>query len=227
MSNSLQFDSRVVLIAGDAGATGNRVAETFIAAGARVILCGPQRPASLPGTQLERAAEFTAVNDDPEQIAAAVAAVAENHGRLDVLVTITGTAPAAGAASPDVAQRGIRDGLLTPLHFNQAANRRMQQQSGGGSIINISCTHPPPASAEPAVQAAATAGLINLGASLAVEWAPRVRVNTVTAGLTQTEHPGWSASAGQLPRLDRSCLFLASALASYISGTHIAAAAAP
>jgi len=89
-----------------------------------------------------------------------------------------------------------------------------------------------------AAYGAAKAGLVNLGSSLAVEWAPRVRVNAVVAGLTETEQShlhygdaaGLAAVAATVPleRMGRpadignACLFLASPLASYVSGTSFA-----
>jgi NAD(P)-dependent dehydrogenase (short-subunit alcohol dehydrogenase family) len=240
IGNPLEFDGRVVLIAGAAGETRKHIADAFLAAGANVVNCGARLPEHLTKTA-GRQASFTALDDsDPEQIAGVVDSVNARYGRIDVMVSITGSQPAQTGDSTDSAERSIRQGLITPLHFNQAANRLMQQQNTGGSIINVSCAPEPPTAPQPCAVAAATAGLANLCSSLAVEWAPRVRVNTIAIALTQTEHlgsngnpeaPGREGSTspmpeptGQLPAIGNTCLFLASSLASYISGTHVIAA---
>src|SRR6185369_15058999 len=107
----------------------------------------------------------------------------------------------------------------------------------GGVIINIasvSGTRPSPGTA---AYGAAKAGLLNLTQSLAVEWAPKVRVNAITAGIIRTEkahmhygdEAGVAAVAATIPlgRLGEPedigdvCLFLASPLAAYISGASI------
>ena len=124
--------------------------------------------------------------------------------------------------------------LVAPLHVAQRANTVMQAQPGGGSIIMISSVSATRPSPRTAAYGAAKAGLDNLTRSLAVEWAPRVRVNSVTVGLVLTEqahlHYGDSAGVDRVARtvplgrmavpddVGRACLFLGSDAASYISG---------
>ena len=239
MSNPLEFGGRVVLIAGEPGETGKHIAEAFLNAGATVVNCGPRQPGYLPEAAGRKASFIAMDGGDAEQIAAVFDSVTASYGSIDVLVSISGGPHADAGHHVDSAESDIRRGLITPLHFNQAANRQMQQQTGGGSIINISCADEPVTTTQPGVLAAANAGLANLGASLAVEWAPRVRVNTITMVLTQTEHQGTTGNSesgvvgsstspipgtkGQLPGIGNTCLFLASSLASYISGTHVTA----
>jgi NAD(P)-dependent dehydrogenase (short-subunit alcohol dehydrogenase family) len=88
-----------------------------------------------------------------------------------------------------------------------------------------------------AAYGAAKAGLISLTQTLAVEWAPKVRLNTVSAGMIRTEQShlhygdeeGIAAVAATVPlgRLGKpedvgdACIYLASPLASYVSGANI------
>ena len=63
----------------------------------------------------------------------------------------------------------------------------MQQSVDGGSIVNIASVSAERPSPGTAAYGAAKAGLLNLTRTLAVEWAPKVRVNAVTAGMIRTE----------------------------------------
>ena len=108
----------------------------------------------------------------------------------------------------------------------------------GGSIINIASVSTIRPSPGTAAYGAAKAGLVNLGTSLAVEWAPKVRVNALVVGLTQTEQShlhygddeGIAAVGATIPLgrmavpqdVGNACLFLASPLAAYVSGTNFA-----
>src|SRR5207247_7802082 len=128
----------------------------------------------------------------------------------------------------------VRLNLPAPLHVAVAANRIMQAQAEGGSIVNIASVSGVRPSPGAAAYGAAKAGLLNLTQSLAVEWAPKVRVNAITAGLIRTEkahlHYGDEASIaavaatiplgrlGEPDDIADACLFLASPLARYISG---------
>jgi NAD(P)-dependent dehydrogenase (short-subunit alcohol dehydrogenase family) len=177
---------------------------------------------------------------DVDQIQQCIEYTQKTFGRLDVLVNNAGGAPMtdAATASPRFSESIIRLNLIAPLNFAQAANAVMQQQETGGCIINIASVSTLRPSPGTAAYGAAKAGLVNLGTSLAVEWAPRVRVNAVIVGLTQTEQSelhygdeqGIAAVAATIPLgrmglpadVGNACLFLASPLASYVSGTSFA-----
>src|SRR5690606_12733632 len=131
----------------------------------------------------------------------------------------------------------VRLNLLAPLHVAQAANAVMQEQEQGGSIVNICSVSGIRPSPGTAAYGAAKAGLINLTQSLAIEGAPKCRVHAVRPGLIQTEQShlhygddeGIAAVAATVP-LGRmgtavdvadACLFLASPMASYVSGANL------
>ena len=150
-----------------------------------------------------------------------------------------GGAPEADAAtaSPRFSESIIRLNLLAALHFSQAANAVMQDQESGGAIVHVSSVSGIRPSPGTAAYGAAKAGLLSLAQSLAVEWAPKVRLNTVAAGMIRTEqahlHYGDDAAIARvsatvpLGRLGTpgdvgdACLFLCSPLANYVSGANL------
>lgn len=237
MSKQLDFSNQVVIVTGGGKGVGRGITECFLAAGAQVVICGRNAPEVLPAAG-GREAVFTPVDvRDADQIKACIDFTVERFGRLDVLVNNAGGAPMADAAtaSPRFHESIIRLNLLAPLNFAQAANAVMQQQESGGAIINIASVSAIRPSPGTAAYGAAKAGLVNLTTSLAVEWAPKVRMNAVIAGLIRTEQAhlhygdeaGIQAVGNTIPLgrmavpedIGEACLFLASELASYVSGS--------
>src|SRR5512146_1747972 len=175
-SNGSDFAGRAVLVTGGTRGIGAGIASAFLAAGADVLVCGRTPPVdetALPAAGGRRAVFSPADVRDPSSADRVVNEAAERFGRLDVVVNNAGGAPYAEAAT-------------APPHVSQAANRIMQAQDGGGSIVmigSVSGIRPSPGTA---AYGAAKAGLASLATSLAVEWAPAVRVNTVVAGPAET-----------------------------------------
>src|SRR5947199_289373 len=83
----------------------------------------------------------------------------------------------AATASPRFSAAILQLNLMAPLHFAQRANAVMQQQDEGGLILNIASVSGVRPSPGTAAYGAAKAGLISFTESLAVEWAPKVRLN--------------------------------------------------
>lgn len=236
---ALDFEGKVVLVTGGTRGIGRGIAERFLGAGAQVVVCGRKAPESLPSVG-ERGATFIAADvRQADQVDALIGAVETTLGRLDVVINNAGGSPfvLADDASPRFHQAIIELNLLAPLHVAQRANKVMQAQPEGGVVIHIASVSATRASPGTAAYGAAKAGLLNLTRSLAVEWAPKVRVVAVTAGLIRTElahlhygdEVGIARVAGTVP-LGRmgtprdvadACLFLASPLAAYVSGAHL------
>ncbi len=244
----LDFTGRTVLVTGGAKGIGRGIAAGFLAAGADVVVCGRTAvdddalPSGVDATGGERRAVFvTADLRDADQAAAAVTATVDRFGRLDVLVNNAGGSPSADAAtaSPRFSASIVQLNLLAALYCAQAANTVMQDQEGGGSIVNIASVSGLRPSPGTAAYGAAKAGLISLTTSLAIEWAPKVRVNALSAGLVATEsadaHYGGASGMAQVAAtvplgrfgtpadMGGICLFLASPLAAYVTGANLVA----
>jgi NAD(P)-dependent dehydrogenase (short-subunit alcohol dehydrogenase family) len=244
----LEFVGRGVLVTGGARGIGRGITEGFLAAGADVVVCGRtpvadgDLPTAVDAAGVSRRARFVAADlRDADQAAGAVTAAVDLLGRLDVLVNNAGGSPTADAAtaSPRFSTSIVQLNLLAALHCAQAANAVMQGQVDGGSIVNIASVSGMRPSPGTAAYGAAKAGLINLTQTLAVEWAPKVRVNALSAGLVATEAadehyggPAGMAGVAATVPLGRFgtpgdmagiCLFLASPLAAYVSGANLVA----
>ena len=233
------FDQRVVLITGGTKGIGRGIAEGFLAEGATVVVCARSAPETLP-TVGERSAEFLPCDvREAEAVQALVAAIVQRHGRLDVLVHNAGGSPPVDAAtvSPRFHESIIRLNFTAALHMAQAANAAMQKQDSGGVVVligSVSALRPSPGTA---AYGAAKAAVLSLTSTLAVEWAPKVRVVAVSPGLVRTEQShlhfgddagiaavGATIPAGRMAEpsdIAQACVFVASPRASYLSGTNL------
>jgi len=230
---AFDFSERVVVVTGGSRGVGAGIVAAFAEAGAHVVTCGRHE------ATVEDAVFMTADVRKPADAERVVAKAVERFGRLDVLVNNAGGAPHAMAAeaSPRFVEAVVNLNLLAPLWCAVSAHKVMAVQEDGGSIINVSSVSGLRPSPGASAYAAAKAGLINLTATLAVEWAPLVRVNCVSAGLLDTgagdefyggpgglEKVAATVPLGRMGTPDdvaRACLFLASPAASYVSGANL------
>ncbi|MEO5586706.1 MAG: SDR family NAD(P)-dependent oxidoreductase [Novosphingobium sp.] len=187
---------------------------------------------------------------ESQQVTDAVAAAAERFGRLDILVNNAGGVTRRGFSelAEKNWRRHIDLNLVSNLAATSAATPVMIAGGRGGSIINVTSIEGARAAPGYAVYAACKAGINNLTRTLAVEFAEHgIRVNAIAPDYTAT--PGthgnftgpvaetnWSMSEVQRdiirrriplerPGIDAECghlaVFLASRMASYITGTII------
>lgn len=232
----IDLAGRVAIVTGGAKGVGRGISERLLEAGAEVIVCGRSEPTSLPAAG-GRSAHFVVADvRELDQIDRLLAVAADRCGRLDLLVNNAGGSPSAPAAtaSPRFSDKIVQLNLMAPLHCSQKVNAVMQAQPDGGAIVNVASVSALRPSPGAAAYAAAKAGLVSLTQTLAVEWAPKVRVNAIAAGLIATEqaelHYGDAAAQARaaatvpLGRLGTPrdvgdlVVFFASPLASYVSG---------
>ena len=239
LSDVLDFSGKVAIVTGGARGVGRGITERFLEAGADVVICGRNEPAELPAADGRTAVFVAADVREPDDIDRVVSETVARFGRIDVLVNNAGGSPPADSAtaSPRFSTSIIALNLVASLVFAQRANAVMQEQADGGVIINISSVSGIRPSPGTAAYGAAKAGLLNLTQTLAVDYAPKVRVVAVTAGYVRTEQShlfygdeegiaavGRTIPAGRMAEttdVADVCLFLASPLARYVNGTDV------
>jgi NAD(P)-dependent dehydrogenase (short-subunit alcohol dehydrogenase family) len=222
---TFDFSGQVVLVTGGQRGVGAGIVTAFLEAGANAVTCGLDEAE-------DTVAGATFVMGDirrAEQARLVVDAAAERFGRLDVLVNVAGGSPSdwTAAVSPEAVDSVVALTLLAPFYCAQAAQPILAGQAEGGAIVNvagISGRRPSPGTV---AYDAANAGLISLSSTLAVEWAPSIRVSCVSVRLRETnggEREGEARAEGSTPVADdvaSACLFLASPAAAFVTGANL------
>ncbi|MFF9647073.1 3-oxoacyl-ACP reductase family protein [Kitasatospora aureofaciens] len=197
------LDGKVALVTGGSRGIGAAVALRLAEDGADVALTyqGSAERAEEVVTKITSMGRTSwalrADSADPEAVHAAVAAVAERFGRLDVLVNNAGVG--AGGAIEEVAieelDRVLEVNVRAPYLYAQAAVKHLTE---GGRIIGIgSCLAQRVAFPGAALYATSKAALIGLTKALARELGPRgITVNLVHPGPIDTDmNPADGSSA--------------------------------
>lgn len=230
----------VTLVTGASGGIGRGIALRFADAGAAVVVHGHRSSAdplaaevrSLGGSALALTADLT----DESACAALIDAAGSWSGRLDALVNNAGiqaVQPLAGLSPAD--WHAMLDTNLTSAFLcTQAAATAMRERGGSIThIASIEAAHPAPGHAH---YSTAKAALLAHARAAALEYGRHgIRVNAVSPGLI--DRPGlatdwpegvrrWHAAAplarlGTPADVGNACVFLASPMASWITGQNL------
>jgi NAD(P)-dependent dehydrogenase (short-subunit alcohol dehydrogenase family) len=185
---------KVALVAGAGGGIGGAGAEA-LAREEAAVFCTDSDGAAAEATaaRIRRAggrATAAALDvRDRVAVAAAVAAVAREFGRLDVVLESAGIAHRLDFLDVDAEtwDRVIAVNLTGMFHVGQAAARQMVKQGGGGSIINVTSQLAEVARPERAAYVASKGGARSLTHAMAVDLAAHgIRVNAIAPGPTLT-----------------------------------------
>lgn len=234
----LDYSGRVVLVTGGTAGVGRGIAASFRRRGATVVVCS--RSAGEGGDAAgDRVEEVRCDVRDPDAVSAMVEGIVQRHGHLDVVVNNAGGGPPADSASASsrFTEAVIRLNLLGPIWVCQAVYPVMSAQDEGGCIINLGSLSAQRPSPGTLAYAAAKAGLLAVTETLAMEWAPRIRVNSVSPGPVHTEkselfygdEAGVARVAATIPMgrlaepadVGEACVLLASPLAAYVTGANL------
>jgi NAD(P)-dependent dehydrogenase (short-subunit alcohol dehydrogenase family) len=183
---------RVALVTGAREGIGFATAVALASAGARVAVTsrgtdGLEAVIQAVGKAGSEAFGIALEVRDLEQVRAAVDSTVEHFGRIDILVNNAGIAIRADSISYQEADFAeVVDVNLRAAFFAAQAAARHMLAADGGRIINISSVFAHAAMPQRAVYAATKAGLEQMTAILAVEWAPQILVNAVAPATIMT-----------------------------------------
>ncbi len=188
-----RLDGKVAVVTGSSHGIGRACALAFAEAGADLVVSGRDA-----GDVEAVAAEIAAlgrrvvaapadVMDDDALVGLVDRAVAE-LGRLDIAVNNAGGTPprAAMDTSAGFMERAFRFNAVQPFLLAKAAAQAMVDTAGEGAILNVSSRSSQQVVPGFTAYGTAKAALNKITTSLAVEWAPRVRVNALSVGAVAT-----------------------------------------
>src|SRR3954454_10620327 len=186
-----ELQGRTAIVTGASRGIGLAIAEALLEGGANVVLTSRhQEAADTAASSLgsERAVGFGAHATDEEAAAACVAFAIESFGSLDILVNNAGTNPAFGPVVDQDKGRFMKTldvNLWAPALWTGLAWRAWMGEHGG-SVINTASVGGLVVGPNLGVYHASKAALIHLTKQLALELAPKVRVNAVAPGVVRT-----------------------------------------
>ncbi|MFB6071072.1 MAG: SDR family oxidoreductase [Halanaeroarchaeum sp.] len=206
MDASFDLRDRVALVSGATGALGSAVCEAFDDAGATVCGTDLREPSGEtpldPGTVDFYEADFT----DESDVREVVAAVVEEHGRLDYLLAVAGTWQ---GGSPVEGTDAETFDLLVDVNlktaFLGAKHAIPHLRDAGGAMVAVSARSSLEGGEGDAVYRASKAGVRLLIESIAAENEGSLRANAVMPGVIDTpanreampdaDHDAWTDPA--------------------------------
>lgn len=236
------LDGKVAIITGATRGIGFAIAHEFLENGAKVAICG-----SRPETVERALSELQVIDEgypvmgitpdlsDPDSIAAEFRKVVDAFGRLDILGNNAGVSSRTPILdyTADEFRKVMEINVDAVFLCSQAATRIFREQGEGGCIINTSSMvgryGQPSGSAYPTSKFAVNGLTLSLARELAKD---RIRVNAVAPGVIHTDMVDALPDAviqpliasiplgrmGEPSDIANAYLFLASDMASYISG---------
>ena len=211
------FQDKVVVVTGGAGGIGKCIAEEFKKQGARVCVID-----TAPGEH------FVGDIADQTTLETFAQTVIDEYGRVDVLVN---NAPplfkGIDKCTYDQFQRSLAIGVTAPFYLSKLFAPYFTE---GGSIINISSSRDRMSQPQSESYTAAKGGISALTHALAVSFAGKVRVNSISPGWIDTAYTVYEGpDAYQQPAgrvgdpmdIANMVLFLASEKAGFITGENI------
>ena len=213
----MEYENKVVVVTGGAGGIGLCTAEEFRKCGAKVFVIDCAEGEHFVGDIGSRA-----------DLEAFAQMVIDTCGRVDVLIN-NAPPPMSGidACTWEAFEHAMNVGVTAPFYLSKLFAPYFSQ---GASIINISSSRDRMSQPQTESYTAAKGGIAALTHALAVSFAGRVRVNSISPGWIDTAYTVYEGpDAAQQPagrvgnplNIANMILFLASEKAGFITGENI------
>ncbi|HMO59114.1 MAG TPA: 3-oxoacyl-ACP reductase family protein [Roseiflexaceae bacterium] len=236
----MDFTRQVAIVTGGSRGIGRAVVQMLAERGAHVVAGYRERAAAaaetiagcdgMRGSVISRQVDIR----EPASVAQLVQATLAHWGQIDILVNCAGMARYAAFEATSLAdwQAILATNLDGAMHMCRAVQRPMMRRRYG-RIVNVAALHGLAGGPQQADYSAATGGVLGLTRALARESAAwGITVNAVAPGLVATEmldllpaaDRAWGERVialgrpGQPAEVAAAVVFLASSLASYITG---------
>ena len=234
---NINFKNKTIVITGGSKGIGLEITKTFLKHQANVIILARNKPKRKIQSKGNKGYFIECDIRNTESIDSALKDIASKYKSIDVLINNAGGAPMADSltASPKFHEAIIDLNLTAPLNLSQKIAKKMIKQKTVSNIINISsvtATRPTPGSA---AYGAVKGALVNLTKTLAVEWAPKIKVNSIIVGYIETEnsilHYGSKSEIKKVAKtiplkrmgkpqdIANACVFFASDMAEWVTGS--------
>lgn len=245
INDLFSLKGKVASVTGSSGGIGYCVAEAYAQSGADVAIWYNSKPAEdkaeyLSKTYGVKAKAYKCNVADAEDVVRVVAEIEKEFGGIDIFVANAGVpwteGPCIDAEGWDGWKKIIDLDLNGVFYCAKPVGQIFKKQGYGSFIITASMSgHIVNVPQLQAPYNAAKAGLIHLAKSLAVEWAPFARVNTVSPGYIATDisdfvdpavkEKWWQLTPlgreGETKELVGAYLYFASDASTYTTGTDL------
>lgn len=182
----MRLKGKLALVTGGAGGIGLAMAKRFAEEDARVYVLDLQMPSMIQPVTQQAPINFLACDvADEDSIRQALEAIPSHH-HIDILVNNAGINPAPASitqTAPNEWQHILHNNLNSVYLVSRAVIPRM---TSGGTIINISSILGLIGAQGCTAYAASKGGILALTRSMAMDYAPEIRVNCICPGPVET-----------------------------------------